>query len=438
MAISWSGWSGPTNLKSRIGIDLSVSGTTITAKVYFEHETNISDNQELTISGGLSYNTNYTANISDRSGGRILVATRTVSGSRGETKSFKATISGIYNFNSGNGTITVSDSIKIPAVATSAPGTPTISGITHNSMALAWSAPTSNNGDAPNRYQVQRSTTSNFSSGNATAYTTSRSYTGDGLVPGTTYYWRVRAENEAGWSSYSGSRSATTYDVPGKPANPTFSNITDTTFNIDFVNPSSPGLSITSVEHQVATDSGFTDIVSSYRDTNGSPTQPSGFTRATTYYVRIRGQNAAGYGPWSNSVTVRTASTVPDTPTNPTVSAIGQVDGVVNYQSSYNGGSPVTQTEYQIALNAGFTSGVRTVTDKNLTGLTPGTTYYVRVREINEVGSSNWSTSTSFTTLTGMRVKVNGQWVWGVVYVKRSGQWVPGTLYKKNGGVWTM
>jgi hypothetical protein len=97
---------------------------------------------------------------------------------------------------------------------TNAPGTPTVGVVTPNSMRVAWTAPTDNNGDAPDSYQLQWATNSQFS--NATVVTsTGTGLTLNSLPPSTTIYLRVRSKNGAGYSAWSGSRSQTT--LPADP-----------------------------------------------------------------------------------------------------------------------------------------------------------------------------------------------------------------------------
>lgn len=85
----------------------------------------------------------------------------------------------------------------------SAPTSLTLSNVGPNNMTLAWSPPASDGGAAITSYVVQRATNSAFTS-NLIEYTQSGlSLTFNDLAPNTTYYYRVRAQNSAGSSSYS-------------------------------------------------------------------------------------------------------------------------------------------------------------------------------------------------------------------------------------------
>ncbi|QDF14193.1 minor tail protein [Microbacterium phage IAmGroot] len=98
------------------------------------------------------------------------------------------------------------------------PAAPSISGtvggtllgpqdIKTTSMVVKFSA-NSNNGAAVDQWQLQYANNASFSG--ATTITSSGTSTITGLMPGTTYYFRARGHNVAGWGPYSATASATT------------------------------------------------------------------------------------------------------------------------------------------------------------------------------------------------------------------------------------
>src|SRR6267143_6651 len=95
-----------------------------------------------------------------------------------------------------------------------APGAPT--GLTATSASssqinLSWSAPTNNGGSAITGYKIERSTDGGSSwSPPVNTGSTATSYSDSGLIPSTTYTYRVSAINSAGTSSPSNITSATT------------------------------------------------------------------------------------------------------------------------------------------------------------------------------------------------------------------------------------
>jgi len=93
------------------------------------------------------------------------------------------------------------------ATVPAAPNAPTISNIQPQSMDLTW-VPNSNGGAAITNYEIKYGLTAGSETFTATSGTTTKTITG--LAPGTTYFFKVRAQNSVGWSGYSGNSSAMT------------------------------------------------------------------------------------------------------------------------------------------------------------------------------------------------------------------------------------
>lgn len=93
----------------------------------------------------------------------------------------------------------------------SSPAAPTFSSITDNSMTATWVAPAAN-GSTITGYRWELSATSDFgsliASGTTDAATLSVNRTG--LIPGTRYWWRVRANSSTGNSGYGTAQQLTT------------------------------------------------------------------------------------------------------------------------------------------------------------------------------------------------------------------------------------
>lgn len=164
----------------------------------------------------------------------------------------------------------------------------------------------------------------------------------------------------------------------------------------------------------------------------------TGLAPGTTYYARAAAHNAAGWSPFSAVGSFTTAAF----PGAPSVS-VGPDTATVTW-AALPAGDTATGYQVQYALDAGFTSGVQTITStswgtsRTLTGLTPATTYYVRVRTNTASGYGAWSPATSTQTLSGAKVRSGGSWVNAPAYARVGGQWKLAKVYKRVGGAWVL
>lgn len=98
-------------------------------------------------------------------------------------------------------------------------------------------------------------------------------------------------------------------------------------------------------------------------------------------------------------------ATVPPAPTPLGIDTITSTSMRYRFSGNGNGGSAITQWQYAYnttsdANAAGWVIKQGTGTD-TITGLTPGTTYYVKSRGVNAVGAGPWSSVLSAKTLAG-------------------------------------
>jgi FtsP/CotA-like multicopper oxidase with cupredoxin domain len=165
---------------------------------------------------------------------------------------------------------------------------------------------------AATQVTIQRATDAAFTSG-VTTFTTAgnaTSYTDSAVTAGSTYYYRVRAENVPGYSPWSDSVSIT---VPAIPATPT--NVRAVASGIGF-GPRSINLTwaesaapaVTGFTINWALNAAFTTGVGTRTVTPGAVRQATltGLARATRYYIRIRADNAALSSAWAPTVNVVT------------------------------------------------------------------------------------------------------------------------------------
>lgn len=342
----------------------------------------------------------------------------------------------------GNGFLTLTSIPQNP----SAPGAPTFSDITATSVDVAWTAPSS--GAPFTQYNLQLATNSNFFESNIVWEETGSWVTSynnaSGLPKNTTIYARVRASNSHAWGDWSAVRSFTTSTtVPSSPTGLSFSSVTGTSMVLSWNTPSDTGgLPVTGYVVQRALNSGFS---SGLVTTNVSGTSLSftGLAAVTTYYFRVAAVNSAGTSGYSSTASRATVAGPPGAPVAPTVDNITSSSAVVSYAPpSDNGGATVTGYDVQRSTSAGFTTGLATTSVTGLSctfsGLSPGVTYYVRVRAKNSAGAGAWSDGTPFHVPTGWRYSDGTTWrdvIWWIANPSGTG-WRPLQLRPSNGGVW--
>jgi hypothetical protein len=285
-------------------------------------------------------------------------------------------------------------------IAATVPSAPTyVYGTSGNAqVSLSWYAPSSNGGAAITDYVVQYSTSSSgsftpFSDGTSTTTTA----TVTGLTNNTVYYFKVAAVNSAGTSSYSDVSSGV------RPASvpPVVSSVTagdaSLTFTWNAITHGGDNYRI-----YWGTDSTFA-TASTMTGTTLTTYTATGLTNGTTYYFRVAG--------WNNSVTPQIATTdwstnasgVPGAASAPTsvVATSGRSGMSVSWTApSSNGGSAITDYLVQYATTSGgayttFSDGTSTTTSATITGLTAGSTYYVRVAAVNALTTGTYSAETS-------------------------------------------
>ena len=170
---------------------------------------------------------------------------------------FRVAAVNAYGTSSYSGISTVITPATVPNAPTSVVGT----SHTNGESSVSWVAPsgagTGGNGP-PFTYTVQYSTSATFASAVTTFGTTSSSspLIVNGLTNGTTYYFRVKATNCAGDSSYSTiSAGAVPSTVPSAPATPTV-NALDAGDTITWTAPANGGRAITGYYYKVSTNDG--------------------------------------------------------------------------------------------------------------------------------------------------------------------------------------
>lgn len=305
MAITWGAYEDgntPGN-DLRVGIDISVSGSTATVKYYVGTSSTgaYGDNQTMNYSGSITGSTDFfnsTGNSDTQ-----LVATKTKTVSPGSTYTFAASISGAYNGATPSHSRKYTDPVDKP----SAPTGLNASTITSDGMTLKWTQPSNWGGNDTDDYTLQYATNSSFSGVTSISVSNATTKVVTGLDSGQLYYWRVAAKNSAGTGSYSTAINATTLTGSASaPQNVVVSNIGPSSARVAWTYPADDGGSpITSWDVQVSRNADFSDPTT-HTGVVGSPYIVPNLVPNSQYYVRVRGVNSAGVGLWSDGVPFKT------------------------------------------------------------------------------------------------------------------------------------
>ena len=217
-----------------------------------------------------------------------------------------------------------------------------------------------------------------------------------GLTSNTTYYIRAYATNSVG-TAYGSQLSFTTTILLPALTTDAVSSITATTATCGGNISSEGGAPVTVRGVCWGTTTNPTTVNSNTVDGTGTGTFTSSLTgliHGTTYYVRAYATNSGGttYG---NEVSFTAAIELP-TLTSLAISSITSTNASSGGSITSNGGSPVTARGVCWSTTTGPTisdSKTDNGTDvgnfvSSLTGLTPGSTYYVRAYATNSAGTA--------------------------------------------------
>jgi prepilin-type N-terminal cleavage/methylation domain-containing protein len=294
------------------------------------------------------------------------------------------------------------------------------SALTFTQIDLTWTAITN-----AGSYNVQRATDNAFTTGLVATTTTTASYSGTGLTPGTTYYFRVNPVAPSSTGAWSNTANASTPQL----ATPVGSAVSNSSSQLTFSWAAIPLATSYTVDY--STSAGF-----------ASPTTTTGITAlnqvvtglaaGTTLYFRVY---AVATGDTSDpSATVQATTTVP-VPTG--MAAV--TNSPTQITASWNTIAVATSYTLEYATNGSFTGstsipGIVTL-NRAVTGLAQGQTYYFRVYALVGAVSSSASTSASATTTvtapSGVSITTYRP---GTVQSNLSGPWMPGFTWPSGNG----
>lgn len=300
--------------------------------------------------------------------------------------------SGTYKFRvraaNGSGISRSSSSLDVPLVPGN-PVTTTPGDITQTSFTANWNA-------MPDAISYRLDVSAdNFATlladfNNREVSTTSLSVTG--LEPGKSYQYRIRSVNESGLSENSNIT-----NVLLKPSNPVAHEVIKQ--NLEHINQHffkavwTPVLSATAYHIDVSLTDDFSNFITGYEnksvDGAVSELKVEGLSAGTIYFLRLRSANASGVSGNSNTVEV---ITLPGTPDLHQPSAITQNDFNVSWDEVKGAEHyfiDVATTNTFANFVAGFQNTLVQGTAVEVTGLSAGAKYFIRVRSANTSGLSS-------------------------------------------------
>lgn len=333
----------------------------------------------------IEYSSNSGATWTTFADGTSTTASATVTGlTNGSSYVFQVSASN----NVGTGQHSAVSSAVVPATV---PGAPTgVSGVGGaGQVTVSWSAPVVNGGVTVSGYTVTSSggQTCSWSSGPLSCVVT-------GLGNGVAYTFTVTASNSAGTGVASSASSA----VTPLDAAPVLGSVSTGNGQITFA---WGAVAHGGDTYRVywGTDPTWASAYT-YSSSGGSTSYTAtGLTNGTTYYFRVAGWNnglnpQVGTTAWSTNGSA-TPGSVPGAPTSVSGTK-GNESLTVAWVAPSANGSAITDYVVYIGTSASgtfslVTDGVATVPGASITGLSNGTSYYVKVAAVNSLGTGAMS-----------------------------------------------
>ena len=227
-------------------------------------------------------------------------------------------------------------------------------------------------------YRIYRST-SRGSGYSLLGTTTATSYTNTGAKAGTTYYYRVKACNDAGLSPYSNIVSGKVKSVTPKPSAPVVKIGNSASSGKPMLTWNAVSGATSYKVYRATSQNGTYSLLGTVTATSYTNT---GAKAGTTYYYKVKAVNSAGESAYSNIVSGKTTVTTLTMGHSASSGKPQLTWKAVSGAASYRVYRATTKNGAYSVIN---TTKALTYTN---TGAALGTTYYYKVEALNAAGKS--------------------------------------------------
>ena len=227
-------------------------------------------------------------------------------------------------------------------------------------------------------YRIYRST-SKGSGYSLLGTTTATSYTNTGAKAGTTYYYRVKAVNDAGLSPYSNVVSGQVKSVTPKPSAPVVKIGNSASSGKPMLTWNAVSGATSYKVYRATSQNGAYSLLGTVTATSYTNT---GAKAGTTYYYKVKAVNSAGESAYSNVVSGRATVTTLTMGHSATSGKPQLTWKAVSGAASYKVYRATTKNGTYSVINT-----TKALTYTNV-GAALGTTYYYKVEALNAAGKS--------------------------------------------------
>lgn len=298
--------------------------------------------------------------------------------------------------------VTYTTKVAVP----STPGIPTVSNLTQTAFNLTTTAPSNWGGDDwrdadSGRYDFQIATDSAFTQNVDTQNSGDMVANYSGKTANTTYWYRARAKNDAGFSAWTSARSLTTLpDLPASPDGVTASRVSDTQQTVAWTNHPTAAAPYTNVDVLRSTDSAAAVVVASNLTGTTASWSDTSTTTDHKYTYQVVAKNAAGSS--APSAASAPAITTPAAPSALTIDTTASSDVQLAWTNNTRLTAD-TDIEVEHSSDGATYTSVTTLADGTLTSwvaASPGATaHQYRIRAVTAAGlTSSWAVSNLIAT----------------------------------------